>query len=608
MNNASSSKASLVFGFAALLASTSGCGGGGGASTPSGAFAPGFAPATVGVPGSFVHGSHNLVGLEQAQDLVVVDGGAVRVTSGAWLVFGADGQVNRMYDASSFDDDGGSLLGSGISFAPVEGGLLARLGGDKLACFQVDRSIQELRIIPDAYEPFDNAVLKRDFAGNVYLSTAAGVRRIAASGQAAWRFVGDGDYCSVYPGNSGLLVNVRSFSDSDLPPYATSLAALRPNGTVAWQRTFTGAQRLGIAWFDTEVDPFLPIGAGMHIGNHGMEFEGRYGLFLLKADGSLSTFNAQLGADLLRPSPTIDLAGRPVGGGLDMFADVEAGRFGYMLHANAAGTQLRVTAIMFAGETEVWLGDRHVDVATGDHLASARTSGGIHVLRMSKDGSLRWAKVVRRDGESPTGIVRVAGLPSGGAVMVFREWNGETDSAWYAASIDADGSVSWQRRLPPAGLDGIEWAGAIPLSDGGVCFQFLPKFGEGKRQMILLSCGPNGELRWAGSSSASSVYAAVDGGLSFADQDFGASSIYVWSVDKYGMGDVGCRLQLFEPSPTAVFLESSSASTTSAALAATPSPFEASDAPIGEFSADAQLLDGGTWAPQAVATSPLCED
>ena len=588
------------------------CGGGGGDSAEEvSSLPPQFAASTFSQPIRLTGPHSKVVGLELERDLWSGSGKAVSISGSNWTVFGANGEVERLYNVNELYGVGSqqpAIGGFYEYFAPVSGGFLALTKG-KLVAFNPNRVSQVVRDLPDLPDLFSFGSLELDLSGNVYFSGGGRIIRLDSTGQALWGFDVGADYINSYPAQGGSLVKASNFDGGFEPPFETRLAFLRSNGEIKWQKTFSGSSELGVYWFDSDVPDFVSIGNSMYMGSYAYDQQRGYGLFVLRSDGSVGLFQAQLGSDVLRATAAFDGYGAPVVGGSDLFAAttsfLEGGRFGYLLHVNGNGTQLRSTVLMFEGASSVRLTSASIETSTGDQLAAAVTTNGVHVFRSQTGGQMRWSRVLMEGGAVLSGQAEVAGLANGGALVAFRP-EGPFPRPWYLAAVGPEGQSLWSKRFEPfQGLDWLE-AQSIPLSDGGVCWQINDKSGQSKQ--LLVVAGPAGEFRWAKVVESFSVYAAVGGGLSMLSYDYESGNYRSWSIDGNGNANATCQVVPYLAIDINGFLQPSQLSTMSVSLASMPNVFDETSAPIGVMSTDYLLPETAGWQPTQVSRGALCED
>jgi hypothetical protein len=592
-------------------------GGGGGSSSVVTNVAPQFAASTYSQSLVWARAPQSLVGFELERDLWAGGGKAVYVEGSLWTVFGAGGQVECVYDKDDLNSLGVVNSEAGDfydDYVSVNGGFLAFASEGKLVAFNPSRKSQIVRDLPKS---LFYGGLRADLSGNAYLAGGRQIRSIDASGQTSWSFVVNGDYCKFDQGQDSVLVEAKDFLGDFEPPFETRLASVRSNGQVSWQKTFSGNDKLGLDSYSSDVPDFMSIGNGMYIGSYGSNVfrykeDGRHGIFILRANGTLGLFQAQLGGDALRAEMSVDSAGALVAGRLDLFASTvgsdSGGQFGYLLHVSPSGTQLRATALMFEGEADVRLTSARIETQTGDQVAAALTNGGVHVFRARTGGDIGWSKALVQDGQALTGRVEVVGLANGGALLALKP-SGQFLTPWYLAAIGADGQTLWSKRIDDPQSNGWNEAQAISLSDGSWCLRFYNDSGSTQRQLLTV-VDPSGGIRWMKLVENGNVYSAAYGGISLLSKNYANQAVTYqsWSFDADGNTNAPCLSLPYLAVNVPDFLQPSRLSTMSVSLASMPNVFDEQTEPIGAMSSDFLLPEGAAWQSTQVDLGALCKD
>ncbi len=578
-----------------LVVTLAACGGGGGSdssSTNAAGVAPRVAAQVIAAP--TLQSQLQLVGGgAPIVDFVAPGRGLLAGDSNSLLVaFDTTGRLRRAWFPPKGSFTGSAAVGNGLLYLTTFD--FTDPSASALLCFDPSATTQSEWSLPDS------AAVFADHGGLVYLgySTAGpalqglawtSLSRLSETGAVRWSVgAGTGAFVPLDLQREGVLLAVQP-----LPLLVgvqpTVYANLTDDGEASWQVSLDGsASGSQVADIQASVDggaygawTTIPLVTGA-----------RSGLYTISSSGVVRTFDtAALGESLqLEPS-----ASAYVYAGLPTLRHFYArGSGGSLFHVRQAtnGT-LQVQALQF-GTQLVQSVQVEAEPTSGDLLARVQTDVGLHVLRMTSNGTLRWAK----DLSSFTTVGRVHPLPQGGAVFAVQAL-GSVPAA--IVSLLSTGGVSFALNAENLDVSSNDLR-AARLSDGGLALAY------GRR---LMTAGPSSELRgWVAMTQPLGQILDIVGGASqsvvLAGPSTGQPSAAVWTVDVTGSSNAACLMAATLQDSAGTVVGSTAVSTTGYTLSAVEDVFQVTTADAIQAQPAAVFTPTTRWSSMELTTADPC--
>ncbi len=268
------------------------------------------------------------------------------------------------------------------------------------------------------------------------------------------------------------------------------LLKLDPDGSIAWARTFGGTANDWVYQITQTADGGYAVAGGTdNFGAGGADAL----LLKLGPDGSLAwarTFGGTGHDYVCSVNQTAD-GGYVVAGGTNSFG---AGSFDLLaLKLNPDGSV--VWARTFGGVSDDYAGSL-IQTSDGGYAVAGRTASfgsgnyDLLVLKLNPDGSPAWARTF--GGVNREYARSITQTTDGGSAVV-----GETESFsvgggdFFILKLDPDGSLAWARTFGGTSTDYAE--SVTQTSDGGyVVAGYTWSFGTGEYDFLVLKIGPDG--------------------------------------------------------------------------------------------------------------------
>jgi hypothetical protein len=491
----------------------------------------------------------------------------------------------------------GAITGS----AAVGGGLLYLTTFD----FTDPSASALLRLDPNATTQSEwslpnGASVFGDYGGHVYLGYTTGgpavqglawtrLSGLGDSGAVGWTVgASSGALVPLDVQREGVLLAVQSLPTAvGLQP--TAYANLDDDGQTNWQVSLDGsASGTYVADIQSSVDG----GAYGAWATQPLVTGARSGLYTISTTGVVRTFDTAALGESLQLEP---VASAYIYSALPTVRHWYArGSGGSLFHVRQAtnGT-LQVEALRL-GTQQVQSLQVDAEPTSGDLLARVQTDTGLHVLRMTSNGTLRWAK----DLSSFSAVGRVHPLPQGGAVFAVQA-PGSVPAA--IVSLLPTGGVSFALNAVDLDASSNDLM-AARLSDGGLALAY------GRR---LMTAGPSSELRgWVAMTQPLGQILDIVGGASqsvvVAGQSTGQPSAAFWTVDVTGSSNAACLMAATLQDSAGTLVGSTTVWSSSYTLSAVDDVFQVSH-PTAIQVLPAEVLTPTTrWSSMELTTADPC--
>lgn len=564
-----------VVSLAALYYLSTACGGGGGGGVGPSSTYPGVAPT---VPPQTITGAALLAGAPPPGGSAVLDliapGSGLLVDDGSGLVaLDRGGLVRRMWTAPASSVVASAVLADDCLYATT----FDPLDPTRHTLVRLDPA----SATQNQWRTAGPSVVLRDDGARAYLGESgssgggAGFDLLSGLddyGYHAFAVECGGPMSALDAQQDGLLLS------GDIGA-ATAYASIDESGIILWQKVFD-AGASGAA-----IDALAASGDG---GAYG----GATGGVLTVSPAGAVRFHATpvLGESLsLRPARVPD-EGLATPVRRHFLALGGAGGVFHLRQVEAGLSVVRIGLPQAATELVAWM-----EPATGDVLARVETTGGVHALRMSPTGVLRWVKDLR--GYASVGGIHA--LADGGALLVLGAPSG--GGAPSIVSIGSLGAVNWA--MEAADLVALPGGHtSTRLSDGGRAVAW---------GRTLLTAGPLAEFRAIAAMTQPlgailDLAASVDSGVVLVAQSTGLPSAALYTVDVQGGANASCLMSAAAQTWGSRSVPDTAATIDLALMPHGGGPFAVSDPGAFVRTVVEQSQPGSGWTAADLATADPC--